>query len=60
MIYVAVDIGCIECGEGSNVLGLFTDKVKAQAVLDAAEKEQAANWHGEHHFGLFEQDTIQE
>jgi len=60
MIYVAVDIGCIECGESSAVLGLFTDKIKAQAVLDAAEKEQAANWHGQHSFELFEQATIQE
>ena len=33
-LYVAVDIGCIECGEESAVLGVFTDKAKAREVLD--------------------------
>ena len=27
-LYVAVDIGCIECGEETNVLGIFTNKNK--------------------------------
>jgi len=50
MLYVALDIGCIECGEGSEVLGIFKTEEAAQAVADAARKKQAENWAGEHHF----------
>lgn len=53
-LYVAVDIGCIECGEPSHVLGVFTTAERAQAVANCAHEEQARNWHGQHFFKVFE------
>ena len=35
--YVLVEIGCIECNLDSNVLGIFTNKEKAQALKDKYE-----------------------
>lgn len=54
MLYVAVDIGCLECGEETAVLGVFTTKKRARAVLEDHEPRQAAVWHGQHHFAVFE------
>ena len=53
MYYVAVDIGCIECGESSAVLGIFKKEEDAQAVCDKAEVTQKANWTGQHYFEVF-------
>ena len=33
MKYIVVDIGCIECGEPSDILGVFTDRQKAEEVM---------------------------
>ena len=32
MKYVVLDIGCIECGEPSSILGIFDNKKKAEEV----------------------------
>lgn len=34
MYYVVVDIGCIECDEPTNVLGIFTNKQTAEEVKE--------------------------
>ena len=57
-LYVAVDIGCIECGESSAVLGIFTDKNKAWDVLDEHEKRQGEHWRGQHYFDVYEVNEI--
>jgi hypothetical protein len=49
-VYVAVDIGCIECGESSRVIGVFIRQEDADNAAEQAEKEQAANWGGQHEF----------
>ena len=54
MYYVAVDVGCIECGEETSVLGIFTDKQKAMEVLGEHKKRQEENWSGQHNFELHE------
>ena len=54
MYYVAVDIGCIECGEPSHVLGIFTNKEKALNVCKEHEERQNLNWTGQHSFEIFE------
>lgn len=59
MMYVAVDIGCIECGERSQCLGIFTDKSRAEAVLLTAKEEQEKNWRGQHSFECFEVGEVQ-
>lgn len=57
-LYVVVDVGCIECGEVTNVLGVFTDENKACDVLDEHEKRQEENWRGEHRFNIYEVNEI--
>jgi hypothetical protein len=59
-LYVAVDIGCIECGEDSNVLGVFTTKKDAEIACEQAEKKQKENWSGQHSFEIFNVDGITE
>ena len=54
MYYVLIDIGCIECGEETTVIGVFTDKAKAEKLLNKYEKLQAENWHGQHSFQIDE------
>lgn len=57
-LFVAVDIGCIECGEESAVLGVFTSEEKAEEVLKEHHVRQNENWHGQHNFELFEVDGV--
>lgn len=54
MLFIAVDVGCIECGEPTSILGIFTNKEKAIKVLREHEKRQEANWRGQHNFELHE------
>ena len=58
MYFVAVDIGCIECGEKSHVLGVFTDIDKAQSACDEHYARQQAHWLGQHHFEVFDVPEI--
>ena len=45
--YVAVDIGCIECGASSDVIGVFDTR---QAAEDACKPWEALGWIGEQHY----------
>jgi len=55
--YLAFDIGCIECGEPSGIVGLFATKEEANAALDQAEKKQEADWMGQHRFLVFDLES---
>lgn len=57
-LFVAVDVGCIECGEESAVIGVFTTEEKATTVLDEHRKRQCKKWRGQHSFECFEIDGI--
>lgn len=57
-LFVAVDIGCIECGEESAVLGVFTSEEKAVEVLKEHYVRQEEHWHGQHSFEVFEVDGV--
>lgn len=54
MKYVVVDIGCIECGEASAVLGIFDSKNKAEEISKKYDEIQEKNWTGQHYFKIFE------
>lgn len=54
MKYVVLDIGCIECGEQSAILGIFDDKKKAEKVRDKYSEIQENNWQGQHFFEIVE------
>ena len=53
-MFAVVDIGCIECGEGSNVLGVFSSREQAEVVMGEYKQKQAVNWHGQHDFFIQE------
>ncbi len=60
-MWIVMDIGCIECGEGSEIVGRFSTKERAEAVAIAC---MHLGWRGgEHHYEVFELgalDTIHE
>lgn len=57
-LYVVVDVGCIECGEVTRVLGVFTDENKALEVLKDHAERQRKGWWGHHDFNMYEVDGI--
>lgn len=56
--FVLVDIGCLECGEESALIGVFTECEKAEKALAEARELQRKNWFGQHSFEIFEWDGV--
>lgn len=56
--YVVVDIGCIECGESTNILGIFENEAKAGEILKDHEERQKEKWSGQHAFEIFEIEEL--
>lgn len=48
--YVALDVGCIECGEPSSIIGVFELGRDAFAALEEYRVAQRADRKGEHSF----------
>lgn len=42
--YVAAQIGCLECGEPSGILGIFLDRGAAERACVAGKTEHDRNW----------------
>ena len=58
--YMVFDVGCIECGEPSRIVGFFATISEAKAASDGAKQEQSANWAGQHSFEIYDTDTKEE
>jgi hypothetical protein len=58
MYYVAVDIGCIECGEPSAVIGIYKKRSDAEKAIADHKKRQEENWKGQHVFEVFEIERL--
>lgn len=58
--YIVVNIGCIECGVSSNIVGVFTNKDKAEEI--AGILEQMNDWRegGQNDYEVFEMPKINE
>lgn len=55
-MFIAMDIGCIECDEKSALIGVYKTKAAAQKACDRARRakiKQEKNWAGDHHFEVF-------
>lgn len=52
--YMVFNIGCIECGVSSNVVGLFTDKVKADELAHTLHDTHGWREGGQNAFRVFE------
>lgn len=53
-MYVVVNIGCIECGVSSAIVGLFADKNKAEDIATKCQKLYAWREGGQNDFEVFE------
>jgi hypothetical protein len=49
-----MNIGCIECGVSSNIVGLFADKARADAVAEACDDKHSWRQHGQNNYEVFE------
>jgi hypothetical protein len=56
--YILVNIGCIECGVSSNIVGVFTSKKKAEKLRDKFSNKYAWREGGQNHFSVFEMPKI--
>jgi hypothetical protein len=52
--YLAFDIGCIECGEGSGPIGVYYTRAEAQMAANEEEILQQEDWSGQHKFEVYE------
>lgn len=52
--YLVIDVGCIECGESSGVVGTAETQAEADALAEAASAEHQKNWRGQHYFDVWD------
>lgn len=53
-MYLVMNIGCIECGVSSNVVGIFEDKNKAVALAEEFDSKFSWRQGGQNSFEVFE------
>lgn len=51
--WVVVNIGCIECGVSSNIVGVFTDKAEAERVTEELDDRMSLREGGQNAFEVF-------
>ena len=59
MMYVLIDIGCIECGEESDLVGIYSTRLKAEIAREYIF-EYLKPRGGEHHYVIEECKNIDE
>lgn len=52
-MWIVVNIGCIECGVSSNIVGVFADQGEADAVAASCEKEFGWREDGQNSYEVF-------
>lgn len=62
--YLVMDIGCIECGEESSIVGLFERREDAdKAMVDYIDDDTLwgkEEWNGQHSIDIFDIKTGKE
>lgn len=53
-MYMVFNIGCIECGVSSKIVGLFADRSKAEEVQNMCSDKHYWREHGQNHFEIYE------
>lgn len=59
--YILVNIGCIECGVPSDIVGIFSSLEKAEELQRRCDKQHRWRYGGQNDFEIFEepeQDVI--
>ncbi len=52
-MFILVNIGCIECGVSSNIVGMFSSEEKANELATALEKSHGWRDGGQNCFEVF-------
>ena len=58
--YMAFQIGCLECGEQSEILGLYDDAASAQSECQRASEAHKKDWDGQRDFVVYDLETKEE
>jgi hypothetical protein len=58
LYFVVVDIGCSDCGESSNVVGIFTTENKAKDTMLTYMKDNHLSMDGDHELLIFKIEEL--
>jgi hypothetical protein len=58
MKYIVVNIGCIECGVSTNIVGVFDSKEKAESIVSQCFEKYDWREGGQNGFEVFEMPEI--
>jgi hypothetical protein len=58
MKYIVVNIGCIECGVSSNIVGIFDKEEIADEVAEKCDKEYGWREGGQNSFQVFKMPKL--
>jgi hypothetical protein len=57
-LYIVVNIGCIECGVSSNIVGIFDDKELADTIADKLCSTMGWRDNGQNDYEVFEMPEV--
>lgn len=52
-MWLVMNIGCLECGVSSKIVGVFTDKAEAERVAAACDRVFYERQEGQNRFKVF-------
>ncbi|TXC91784.1 hypothetical protein FS935_05200 [Metabacillus litoralis] len=58
MYYVVLDLGCSDCGESSNILGIFTSLEFAKSAREEYKEKNRLDEYSDHEFFIYQIDTL--
>lgn len=58
MKYILVNIGCIECGVSSNIVGVFDNKEKAELIAKQCDDKYDWREGGQNSYEIFEMPEL--
>jgi hypothetical protein len=56
--YVVLDLGCAECGESSNILGIFTSIEQAKKAVNEYKEKNRLDEYSDHEFFIYKIDQL--
>jgi hypothetical protein len=58
LYYVVLDLGCAECGESSNILGIFTSIEQAKKAVNEYKEKNRLDEYSDHEFFIYKIDQL--
>lgn len=57
-MWIVVNIGCIECGVSTDIVGVFTEKEAADAVAEKCDDKYSWRENGQNRFEVFPMPAV--